>query len=68
LRLHWNGVRLYAGIGYVTPDDENEGRGGDIRKAREAGRAQARQARPAYHRNTRNEQRGTTRQDHDDVG
>ncbi len=37
LRSHYNGVRLHAGIGYVTPDDEHEGRGQAIRKAREAG-------------------------------
>ena len=32
LQLHWNGVRLHAGIGYVTPLDEHEGRGETIRK------------------------------------
>ncbi|MGH9156788.1 MAG: transposase [Acidimicrobiales bacterium] len=37
IRTHWNGVRLHAGIGYVTPLDEHEGRGPAIRKAREAG-------------------------------
>ncbi|MEI2785473.1 MAG: integrase core domain-containing protein [Candidatus Nanopelagicales bacterium] len=36
-REHYNTVRLHAGIGYVTPDDEHEGRGEAIRKAREAG-------------------------------
>jgi putative transposase len=25
-RAHYNGVRLHAGVGYVTPDDEHEGR------------------------------------------
>jgi transposase InsO family protein len=24
IRQHWNGVRLHAGIGYVTPLDEHE--------------------------------------------
>jgi transposase InsO family protein len=37
VREHYNGVRLHAGIGYVTPDDEHEGRGQAIRKARRAG-------------------------------
>ncbi|MDQ1483520.1 MAG: putative transposase, partial [Actinomycetota bacterium] len=41
-RHHYNTVRLHAGIGYVTPDDEHEGRGEAIRKAREAGLEQAR--------------------------
>ena len=26
LQVHWNTVRLHAGIGYVTPDDEHTGR------------------------------------------
>jgi hypothetical protein len=43
-------VRLHAGIGYVTPDDEHEGRGEQIRKARQAGLEQARLRRIAYHR------------------
>lgn len=46
----YNGVRLHAGIGYVTPDDEHAGRGSEIRKAREAGMEAARQRRLAYHR------------------
>ena len=29
----YNGMRLHAGIGYVTPNDEHEGRGPAIRKA-----------------------------------
>jgi hypothetical protein len=39
---HHNGVRLHAGVGYVTPNDERQGRGPAIRKAREAGLEQAR--------------------------
>jgi putative transposase len=50
VREHYNGVRLHAGIGYVTPDDEHEGRGEAIRKAREAGLEQARLQRLARHR------------------
>lgn len=50
IRQHWNSVRLHAGIGYVTPDDEHEGRGPAIRKAREAGLEAARLRRLAYHR------------------
>lgn len=49
-RIHYNTVRLHAGIGYVTPDDEHEGRGEAIRKAREAGLEQARLKRLARHR------------------
>jgi Integrase core domain len=33
VRERYNGVRLHAGIGYVTPNDEHEGRGPAIRKA-----------------------------------
>ncbi len=34
---HCNGVRLHAGIGYVTPDDEHEGSRRAIRRARRGG-------------------------------
>ena len=50
IRTQYNGVRLHAGIGYVTPNDEHEGRGKAIRKAREAGLETARLRRLAYHR------------------
>jgi hypothetical protein len=33
VRERYNGVRLHAGIGYVTPNDEHEGRGPAIRPA-----------------------------------
>jgi putative transposase len=51
VRRHYNGTRLHAGIGYVTPDDEHEGRGPAIRKARDAGLEAARIRRLTYHRN-----------------
>jgi len=52
-RAHYNGVRLHAGIGFVTPDDEHEGRGAQIRAARRNGLQRARAARIAYHRQLR---------------
>lgn len=52
-RQHYNTIRLHAGIGYVTPDDEHEGRGEAIRKAREAGLETARLNRLARHRAAR---------------
>jgi transposase InsO family protein len=53
VRGRYNGVRLHAGIGYVTPNDEHEGRGEQIRKARHAGLEQARLRRLAWHREHR---------------
>jgi putative transposase len=50
VRAHYNTVRLHAGIGYVTPDDEHSGRGDQIRKARRQGLEWARRRRIAYHR------------------
>lgn len=49
-RVHYNTVRLHAGIGYVTPDDEHTGRADAIRKARREGLLRARSERVAYHR------------------
>jgi transposase InsO family protein len=37
IRSEYNTVRLHAGIGYVSPDDEHHGRGPAIRRARIAG-------------------------------
>jgi putative transposase len=54
-RIEYNTVRLHAGIGYVTPDDEHEQRGEAIRKARREGLRAARAARIAYRRNRRND-------------
>jgi putative transposase len=53
VRAQYNSVRLHAGIGYVTPDDEHEGRGARIRAARRRGLERARGARIAYHRSLR---------------
>ena len=65
VRAHWNSVRLHASIGYVAPNDEHEGRGEAIRKARQAGLEQARQRRLAHHRQDRQNQ---PIQDPEDVG
>jgi transposase InsO family protein len=50
VRHEYNTVRLHAGIGYVTPADEHNGRGPKIRAARRRGLRHARWARIAYHR------------------
>lgn len=65
VREHYNTVRLHEGLGYVCPDDEHEGRGEAIRKARQAGLEQARKRRLAWHRQHRHTQ---PTQDPDDVG
>lgn len=52
-RDHYNGVRLHQGIGYVVPNDEHDGRGPAVRKARQAGLEQARLRRLACHRRQR---------------
>ncbi len=53
VRVEYNTVRLHAGIGYVTPDDEHQGTGAQIRKARREGMRAARRARIAYRRQNR---------------
>jgi putative transposase len=55
-REQYNGVRLHAGLGYVTPEDEHQGRGDAVRQARLDGLTRARQARIDYRRNQRNPQ------------
>lgn len=64
-RTHYNGVRLHQGIGYVCPNDEHEGRGEAIRKARQAGLETSRLRRLAWHRQHRQDQ---PIQDPNDVG
>jgi putative transposase len=64
-RAHYNGIRLHQGIGYVTPNDEHEGRGEAIRKQRQAGLEQARKSRLAWHRQHRHDQ---LTENPDDVG
>ncbi len=45
VRTEYNTIRLHAGVGYVTPDDEHHGRGPRIRRARAAGMRRAREER-----------------------
>lgn len=56
IQLAYNSVRLHQGIGYVTPDDEHQGRGESIRQARRDGLQRARQHRLARHRAERENQ------------
>ena len=53
IRGEYNTVRLHAGIGYVTPDDEHHGRGPQIRRARAAGLKRARADRIKHNRTRR---------------
>jgi putative transposase len=64
-RAHYNGVRLHQGIGYVCPNDQHEGRGKAIRKARRAGLETSRLRRLVWHRQHRQDQ---PIQEPDDVG
>lgn len=51
---HYNKVRLHEALEYVTPDDEHEGRGPGIRKARKDGLKRAHRTRVATRRRIRN--------------
>jgi transposase InsO family protein len=54
VRRDYNGTRLHAGIGYVTPDDEHTRRGETIRQARIEGLRRSHEQRVAYHRRHHN--------------
>lgn len=51
VRVEYNTVRLHAGIGYVTPDDEHHRRGAAIRRRRATGHKKARQNRINHNKN-----------------
>ena len=52
----YNTIRLHAGIGYVTPEDEHHGRGEQLRQARRDGLSAARQNRIDYRRSQQGKQ------------
>lgn len=58
VRGEYNQVRLHAGIGYVTPDDEHHQRGAAIRRARNIGLKRARQQRIDHNRNNKHNRPG----------
>ena len=55
-RNHYNTVRLHAGIGYVTPDQEHNGHADTVRAARRHGLDRAREQRIAYHHNRQSQE------------
>jgi len=58
VRREYNQVRLHAGIGYVTPDDEHHRRGPAIRRARTIGLKRARRQRIDYNRTNKQDRPG----------
>ena len=66
IRTEYNQVRLHSGIGYVTPDDEHEGRGHAIRSARRQGLQQAAARRLATNQKHRKNQGTQQHPDPDD--
>jgi putative transposase len=56
VQTDYNTIRLHAGIGYVTPDDEHQGHGDAIRQRRQDGLELARHKRLDYRRGTTGEQ------------
>ena len=56
VQVDYNTCRLHSSVGYVTPDDEHEGRGPAIRAVRREGREKARQQRLTHYRNRRRDQ------------
>ncbi len=53
VRHNYNNTRLHEAIGYVTPNDEHQGRGEAIRQARIDGLDKANQDRRNHNRNTK---------------
>jgi transposase InsO family protein len=53
IRIEYNTIRLHAGIGYVTPEDEHTGRGEYYRRAYKQGKIDARQRRLAHHQESK---------------
>jgi transposase InsO family protein len=53
VRIEYNSVRLHEAVGYVTPIDEHERRGEQIRVARRQGLQRARQDWLDHHRRNR---------------
>ncbi len=56
IQVEYNTVRLHSSIGYVTPDDEHQGRGDAIHAARVHGLHATAQRRLAHHRQQPNNQ------------
>lgn len=67
VQAEYNQIRLHSGIGYVTPDDEHEGRGPAIRAARRQGLQRAAQRRLATNQKKRKNQRPQQHPDPEDV-